>query len=198
MTMMAAVSWVERKSALIKSADQGHWMCASQDWANGTRAASPFDHDEWLFEIKHDGFRALAYIEDGVCKLVSRNDHDYKRCTDLMVVMPGDLKVDTAILDGELVVLDDSGKAQFYEMMHGHAPALFAAFDLVWLNGRDLRELPLRQRKTLPRKVIKKRARRTFFVDHIEGKGKLMYQQVCEMDMERDRRQTDHESVSST
>ena len=43
----------------------------------------PFDRDDWLFEIKHDGFRSLAYIEKGVCKLVSRNKYDYKRFRDL-------------------------------------------------------------------------------------------------------------------
>lgn len=64
--------------------------------------ASPFDHDDWLFEIKHDGFRALAYIENGACKLVSRNDNDYKRFADLAAVMPSDIRAKSAILDGEL------------------------------------------------------------------------------------------------
>ncbi len=146
--------------------------------------SSPFDHDEWLFEIKHDGFRALAYIDDGKCKLVSRNNFDYKRFADLMAVMPHDIRGKSAILDGELVVLDDAGKAQFYDLMHGRAPALFAAFDLVWLNGEDLREMPLHQRKNSLRRLIKKSAKRTFFVDHIRGEGSLMYQQICEMDME--------------
>ena len=45
--------------------------------------SAPFDHDDWLFEIKHDGFRSLAYIQNGVCKLVSRKDLDYKRFSNL-------------------------------------------------------------------------------------------------------------------
>jgi bifunctional non-homologous end joining protein LigD len=73
--------------------------------------ASPFDHDDWIFEIKHDGFRALAYIEDGKCKLVSRNDFDYKRFADLRATIPSDIKAKSAILDGELVVLDREGKS---------------------------------------------------------------------------------------
>jgi len=50
--------------------------------------ATPFDHDEWLFEVKHDGFRSLAYIENRLCKLVSRNEYDYKRLADLAREMP--------------------------------------------------------------------------------------------------------------
>ena len=68
--------------------------------------ATPFDHDEWLFEVKHDGFRSLAYIENRICKLVSRNDFDYKRFRALAQVMPSQINAKNAILDGELVVLD--------------------------------------------------------------------------------------------
>ena len=66
---------------------------------------SAFDDPEWLFEIKHDGFRSLAYIDGGKCKLVSRNAHEYKRFADLRAAIPADVTGD-AILDGEIVVLD--------------------------------------------------------------------------------------------
>ena len=56
----------------------------------------PFDHDDWLFEIKHDGFRALAFIENGICKLVSRNEYDYKRFRDLADVMPSAINAKNA------------------------------------------------------------------------------------------------------
>src|SRR4051812_32408781 len=62
--------------------------------------------------------------------------------------------------------------------------ALFAAFDLVWLDGEDLREQPLHRRKTMLRKLIRKSARRTFFVDHVMGAGKPFYRQICDLDME--------------
>src|SRR5258705_11300177 len=91
--------------------------------------ASSFNRDDWLFEVKHDGFRALAYIEDGACKLVSRDDHAYTRFGDLMVVMPNDITAKSAILDGELVVLDDEGKARFHDLMENRGKVRFPAFD---------------------------------------------------------------------
>ena len=99
--------------------------------------ATPFDHPDWLFEPKHDGFRALAYIQGDNCKLVSRNDANYTRFRDLARVLPGDLNAKNAILDGELVVLDQTGKSQFYELMANHGTVVFAVFDLLWLNGKD-------------------------------------------------------------
>jgi bifunctional non-homologous end joining protein LigD len=146
--------------------------------------ATPFDHPDWIFEIKHDGFRSLAYIEDGECKLVSWNDFDYRRFAVLMGIIPSDIKAKSAVLDGELVVLDDEGKARFYDLMANRGAVLFAAFDLLWLDGMDLRELPLLKRKDTLSKQIHKTARRTFYVDHIRRCGKALYAEICDRDME--------------
>jgi hypothetical protein len=62
-----------------------------------------FDHPEWLFELKYDGFRALAYIENGECRLISRTQRTYTRFAELRAAMPGDIKATDAILDGEIV-----------------------------------------------------------------------------------------------
>src|SRR5580765_1242999 len=91
--------------------------------------ALPFDHPDWLFEPKHDGFRALAYVQGDDCKFVSRNDRNFARFRDLARVLPGDLNAKNAILDGELVVLDQAGKSQFYELMANDGTVVFAAFD---------------------------------------------------------------------
>ena len=77
----------------------------------------PFDHPDWLFEVKFDGFRALAYVEAGGCELVSRKGKTYQRFTDLRECIGIDLKVDSAILDGEIVCLDDEGRSQFNDLM---------------------------------------------------------------------------------
>lgn len=145
--------------------------------------SQPFDRDDWLFEIKHDGFRSLAYIDRGLCKLVSRNEYDYKRFRDLAEALPSAINAKNAILDGELVVLDRTGKARFYDLMAGRGVVVFAAFDLMWLNGRDLRDLPLLERKEILRFHLEPSSR-VLFVDHIEGKGKRMYEQICQRDME--------------
>lgn len=146
--------------------------------------AKPFDHYDWIFEVKYDGFRSLAYIENRTCKLVSRNEYDYKRFADLREALSSQIHAKEAILDGELVVLDGSGKARFYDLMANRGRVVFAAFDLMWLDGRDMRDLPLLERKENLRYRLKADASRVIFVDHIEGRGKALYEQICKMDME--------------
>ena len=148
------------------------------------QTTSPFDDPDWLFEVKYDGFRSLAYIENGNCKLVSRNEHDYRRFADLRDALPGEINAKDAILDGELVILDGSGKARFQDLMANRGTVVFAAFDLMWLNGRDLRDLTLLERKEILRFRMRFPSSRVIFVDHIEGKGKALYQQICKRDME--------------
>jgi len=83
---------------------------------NPTRIAQPFDHLDWIFELKHDGFRALAYVEDGTCRLISRKQIIYKSFGALAAAL-ADLPVANAILDGELVCLGADGRSQFIELM---------------------------------------------------------------------------------
>ena len=71
-----------------------------------SRRAAPFDHPDWLFELKHDGFRAVAYVADGECRLVSRRNHQHKSFAPLRAAIAGELRVTDAILDGEIACLD--------------------------------------------------------------------------------------------
>ena len=103
----------------------------------------PFEHGDWLFELKYDGFRALAYVEDGLVNLVSRKGNIYKSFTTLCHEIAACLDVKNAILDGEIVHLDAAGKPQFYSLLRRRSPQQFIAFDLVWLNGKDLTRKPL-------------------------------------------------------
>ncbi len=114
--------------------------------------AKPFDHPEWLFEVKFDGFRSLAYIDAGKCELVSRKDATYSRFRELRERMA--LEHD-AILDGEIVCLDDQGRSQFYDLMFNRGEAHFYAFDLLWLDGEDLRDRPLVERKAMLKELVK-------------------------------------------
>jgi bifunctional non-homologous end joining protein LigD len=72
---------------------------------------SPFDNPDYIFELKHDGFRAIAYIEDGKCKLVSHNQNHFNFL--FLSVALGKLPVDNAIVDGEVVSVDANGVSQF-------------------------------------------------------------------------------------
>jgi bifunctional non-homologous end joining protein LigD len=145
---------------------------------------SAFDDPEWFFEIKHDGFRAVAYIENGTCTLVSRNDNVYMRFGDLGLALADEIEADSAILDGEIIVVGEDGTTRFNDLMANRRPPVFAAFDLMWLDGKDLRDRPLRARKEALFQQIRKGARRTFYVDHVEAAGKAMFAEICARDME--------------
>jgi ATP-dependent DNA ligase len=121
-----------------------------------SRRAQPFNDPEWVFEIKHDGFRALAYVKAGQCQLVSRKGYVYKRFVALAEQIAQSLKARDAVLDGEIVCLDGSGKSQFKSLMYRRGTPYFYAFDILQLNGKDLRSLPLLTRKRQLRRLIPK------------------------------------------
>ena len=102
-----------------------------------------FESAEWVYELKHDGFRALAYLNGGGCRLISRRGNEMKRFNDLASLVAKDVKVNSAILDGEIVAVDGTGKPAFYDLMKRQCQAVYYAFDILWLNGRDLRNLSL-------------------------------------------------------
>jgi bifunctional non-homologous end joining protein LigD len=95
-----------------------------------TRIAKAFDDPDYLFELKHDGFRAIAYIENGECKLVSRKLKHFKSFDRLKKSLDK-LPVQNAILDGEVVCLDSNGVSQFNELMSRKGKHVFYAFDLL-------------------------------------------------------------------
>ena len=110
-----------------------------------TRVLKPFDDPDYIFELKHDGFRAIAYIEDGKCKLVSRNQNPFNFL--FLSVALGKLPIENAILDGEVVCVDANGVSQFNHLISRKHEPVFYVFDLLWLNDKDLRRLPLIDRK---------------------------------------------------
>ncbi len=110
------------------------------------RSLEPFDDKDWLFELKHDGFRSLAYLEDGRCRLVSRHRNVYKSFETLRIALAG-LQAESAILDGEIVCPDAEGCSQFKELLYRRGRAVIFAFDLVWLDDVDLRQTPLFERE---------------------------------------------------
>ena len=89
----------------------------------------------------------------------------------------------SAILDGEIVRLGSDGKPLFYELMRRRAPQHFYAFDLLWINGDDLRALPLLERKRRLRKLITAPGP-LLYVDHVAGSGVELFEAVCAGDME--------------
>ena len=76
-----------------------------------------FESAEWVYEVKHDGFRVIAYVGGRRCRLISRRGKDMKRFGDLSGLITKELKVSDAVLDGEIVALDRIGKPAFYDLM---------------------------------------------------------------------------------
>jgi bifunctional non-homologous end joining protein LigD len=81
------------------------------------RLPEPFDHPDWIFELKWDGFRAVAYIVGGACCLVSRNGNTFESFVPLATGLGNALAGHYAILGGEVVALDASGRAHFYPLL---------------------------------------------------------------------------------
>lgn len=147
-----------------------------------------FDGSEWLFEIKWDGYRAIAFIEDGKARLVSRNQNDLTPRYPELRDLPQFVKAKTAILDGEVVALDAQGRASFSLMQQrtgfrpggrrtvakADVPVLYYVFDLLYLDGYDLRRLPLEERKNKLRSVLLP-GDSVLFSDHYAEQGKALF-----------------------
>jgi ATP-dependent DNA ligase len=98
--------------------------------------AEPFTHPEWVFEVKWDGFRSLAYVENGRCKLVSRKGNEFKSFPDLNVALLLECSAKRAVLDGEIVCLDKRGNSQFRDLLFLRGEPRFYAFDLLSLMAK--------------------------------------------------------------
>src|SRR5215475_4352963 len=96
------------------------------------RARTPFSHPDWLFEIKWDGFRALAYIDRGRCRLLSRNRNEFKSFPALILALPVEFGGQSAVLDGEIVCLGGDGKPNFRNLLFRRGEPRFMAFDILW------------------------------------------------------------------
>ncbi len=157
----------------------------------------PFDDPNWLFEIKWDGYRAVAFVENGSVRLVSRNQNDLTPRYPELKVLPKFVNAKTAILDGEVVVLDEQGRPSFSLMQqrtglraHGRQtaprhdlPILYYAFDLIYLDGYDLRRVALDDRKRVLRETLAS-GEIVRYSDHYAGQGIALFNAAKQKDLE--------------
>jgi bifunctional non-homologous end joining protein LigD len=137
-----------------------------------TLTDKPFDDSDWIFETKWDGFRAIAVAKPGHASLYSRNLIDISRkyptiCQALASV------TQQAVLDGELVALDEHGRSRFQLLQNAEREKvrlLYCVFDLLYLDGKDLRGKPLLERKTLLKEVLPK-SPLLLYSEHVVGEG---------------------------
>lgn len=144
----------------------------------------------WIYEIKYDGYRILSIVEDGNVRLLSRNHIDY---SDKFETISQALKALSSgrsmILDGEIVVSDHRGKSDFQALQSAIRKkntdlASYVIFDLLSLDGNDLRSLPLIQRKRKLAALLKNRKGPLLFSAHTEGNGKELFQKAQESSLE--------------
>lgn len=154
-----------------------------------TSVDKPFDDPEWFFEIKWDGYRAIAFIENGKVRMVSRNQNDLTEKFAELAGLPALVNAKTAVLDGEIVALDEEGRPSFSLMQQRtgfrsptrrfavkrDVPILYYVFDLLYLDGYDLRRVSLEQRKAALAKIVT--AGDTLrFSDHYPGQGVALFE----------------------
>jgi bifunctional non-homologous end joining protein LigD len=157
----------------------------------------PFSDPAWLFELKLDGYRLLAARDGGPARLFSRNGNDLSACFPEVIRAVSGLPVNGLVLDGEVVALDDAGRPSFQRLQQRGKltrsldirqgaidnPVTYFAFDLLAAEGFDLRPLPLIVRKELLKKLLPP-AGAIRYLDHFEGDGELLYQQVQRLGLE--------------
>ena len=150
-----------------------------------TKALQPPTGDAWLHEIKHDGFRVIARKEGGRVRLYSRPGNDLTDRFPLVGALT-QLRSRSCIIDGEAVCCGDDGVPSFDRIRYRrHDAAVFLyAFDLIELNGDDLRRNPLEVRKATLASVLAKAALGLRLNEHIEADGPTVFAHACKMGLE--------------
>ncbi|HEX6588585.1 MAG TPA: DNA ligase D [Longimicrobiales bacterium] len=144
--------------------------------------------DDWLHEIKFDGYRFLARAEKGDVALITRGGQDWSDRFGRIAAAVGSLGVD-AIIDGEAVVLDEEGRSSFQKLQNamddrGRSDVYFYAFDLLWLDGVDLRGAALVDRKEALRVLLANAPSVIRYSDHVRGGGPEFHANACELQLE--------------
>ena len=161
-----------------------------------TLVREPPSGDEWLHELKFDGYRMLCHLHRGTARFWSRNGKDWTDKFPNLAAAMKDLPVANAILDGEVVIVDKAGRTSFQALQQSmgrggdKAPAfVFEIFDLIYLEGYSLTQTPLRERKSLLESLLKsvkaKVARSVLrFSDHVAGNGAQFFKLACKSGLE--------------
>lgn len=157
----------------------------------------PPDGDAWLHEIKFDGYRLLAHLEQGQLRLMTRNGHDWTHRFPSLASALQRLPAKSALVDGEIVVFESDGSTSFRKLQDrvggrgdtvNESGLVYQVFDLLYLDGYDLRRTPLKDRKGALKTVLDARPHvanePVRYSDHIQGHGPAFLHEVSEMGLE--------------
>jgi len=140
----------------------------------------PFNDKDWQYEIKWDGFRTVAYCFGDQVDLFSKNHKSFNKKFSAIKHELERMKLN-AVLDGEVVMLDQDGSPNFSNIISAERTGLlvFYVFDLLWYKGRNVLELPLYQRRNILKSIIAK-SETVRFSDHVNEKGIELFDMVQE------------------
>jgi bifunctional non-homologous end joining protein LigD len=123
-------------------------------------------------------FRALCYIEQGRCRVISRNGNLLSRFEALGNQVAAVLDINEAIIDGEVIAADETDRPQFYELLRAPRAASYVAFDILWLDGPDLRSLPLTERRKSLQGIVSKGSSIVSEALSVEGRGRELFELI--------------------
>lgn len=146
--------------------------------------------EDWLYELKYDGYRIMAFLEGNNVRLQTRNGNDYtKQFQDAASTLIDWAAGRTMILDGEMTIMDTSGKSDFQALQNyiknpGKKNLTYIVFDLLALYGEDLRGHRLSDRKETLEALMKNVPKSLYYSRHVKGNGKENFDVACEAGME--------------
>jgi len=150
-------------------------------------ARKPPSGPGWLHEIKHDGFRMMVERDAAGVRIITRNGYDWSKHYPLITAAGKAIKAKAFLIDGEAVSCDDTGLAVFERIRHrrNDANVFLYAFDLLSLNGVDLRREPIEDRKAALSRLIRPQHTGIQMLDHLEfDDGQMIFDHACELGCE--------------
>jgi bifunctional non-homologous end joining protein LigD len=160
-----------------------------------TLVDEPFSDPEWIFETKWDGFRSVCFVSKGKARFVSRNQIDMTPQYPELVNIPKQIDAKEAILDGEIVALDENGRPQFQLLQNKlrirsgsytkarSAQLVYFAFDLLYLDGYDVMACPVVERKAKLEQILRP-SDFLKYSDHLEGEGEAFFREIAKFRLE--------------
>jgi bifunctional non-homologous end joining protein LigD len=149
-------------------------------------AKAPPSGPGWLHEIKHDGFRILARRDSAGVRLITRNANDFTDRFPFIATAVAELPVKSCLIDGEAIVCDENGLAVF-DLIRRHGAgerAVLSAFDLLELDGKDLRRRPIETRKAVLAKLLNGSHLSLVLNEHYEEDGEIVFREACKLGCE--------------
>jgi DNA ligase D-like protein (predicted ligase) len=155
-----------------------------------TLVMEPPDRDEWIHEIKYDGYRTQLLIDGSGVRAYTRNGFYWSERYRTVLAAVDDLKCGSAVLDGEMIVQDEHGRSDFEgfkrALSRGPERLVFMSFDLLWLDGEDLRDTPVLKRRQRLQELVgcHDPSCRIQYSEHVTGAGAALFEAADQMGLE--------------